>query len=72
MTRLLDLGVHNIRSFVIVLYDWYNSTSFAVVAIVALFALTLTHASQQGSAVVVIHNKALEVSSSFRIVITGS
>ncbi|MGA9152794.1 MAG: hypothetical protein WBZ36_19635 [Candidatus Nitrosopolaris sp.] len=43
----------------------------AVVAVVALFVLTLTHASQQGSAVVVVHHKAhhkaLEVSSGFRI-----
>ena len=73
MTRLLDLGIHNIRSFVIVVYDWYDSTSFAVVAVVALFALSLTPASQQGSAVVVVHHKAhhkaLEVSS-FRIEMT--
>jgi ABC-type arginine transport system ATPase subunit len=26
LTKLLDLGIYNIRSFVIVLYDWYDST----------------------------------------------
>ena len=49
-----------------VLYGWYNSTSFAVVAVVALFTVTST-TSQQASAVVVVYHKALESLTQFRI-----
>ena len=66
LTKRLDLIIHNILSFVIVLYDWYNSTSFAVVAVVALFTVTSTN-SQQASAVVVVYRKSLESLTQSRI-----
>ena len=56
LTKRLDLVMHNILSFIMVLYGWYNSTSFAVVAVVALFTVTSRLTSQQASAVVVVEH----------------